>query len=165
MRPATLFSGIFCLTVLAGLVAGALWAHARLQAKDDVLRALVAKVEHAQVQEAIFEEERSILIDQVMAVERERDAALAQGDALRDDIKAMERRMIETMVPREIMSSADFPVERAMGNGGERLSDFAARERTSVAVLKALNPRLDESAPLKPFQVLWIPKKSGARPR
>lgn len=161
MRPATLLLSVFCFTVLGGLAGGAVWAHGRLQAKDEALRALVVEVERVRAAEAVFEEERTILLDQITAVERERDAALKRGEALREDVAAIERRMIETMVPREVLSSADFPVERAMAKDGERLSAFAARERTSSAVLKALNPWLDETTPLKSFQVLWIPKKPG----
>ncbi|MGB0694024.1 MAG: LysM peptidoglycan-binding domain-containing protein [Rhodospirillaceae bacterium] len=85
----------------------------------------------------------------------ELEAALESANQDREDLQT---DMDEFMVPREIGSPADFPIERAMAKPGETLADFATREGTTEEVLRALNPWLDgHSGGLKKFQTLWIP--------
>lgn len=59
---------------------------------------------------------------------------------------------------REVRGTADFPIERAMAEAGDTVSGFAAREGTTEAVLRALNPWLDGADTLSAWQTLWVPK-------
>ncbi|MBB4266647.1 LysM peptidoglycan-binding domain-containing protein [Roseospira visakhapatnamensis] len=59
---------------------------------------------------------------------------------------------------REVRGTADFPIERAMAEAGDTVAGFAAREGTTEAVVRALNPWLDGADSLSAWQTLWVPK-------
>ncbi len=60
---------------------------------------------------------------------------------------------------REIRGTADFPILRAMARGGDTVAGFAAREQTTEAVVRSLNPWLaDDVTTLESWQTLWVPK-------
>ncbi|ABC22532.1 hypothetical protein F11_08920 [Rhodospirillum rubrum F11] len=147
----SVFVLVFLVVILgAGLGGGALWARHTLAEKDRLVDYLLADVERLRQSSSRLAEENSQLA---------RDLETLRADlASEKQARAAQQTTIEeSMVPREIGSKADFPVERGMARPGESVSDFAKREKTSVSVLKALNPWLDEAKPLQHYQTLWLP--------
>lgn len=155
-----LISGLLMVVVIVGaLVTGTL-----ITTQKREIATLGTDIDRLRVSLALLEEENATLAQANAALRAEvaaaRDQASAQAaevQATEDQIQSLRREMEETMVPRAVGSSADFPIERAMAQPGERLAAFAKREGTSVEVLKALNPWVDEDTPLKRFQILWLP--------
>jgi len=93
----------------------------------------------------------------------ELEAALRIGERLSDRVDTLERDLAEARATRldvrEIRSPAEFPIERAMAEAGDTVSGFAAREGTTEAVVRALNPWLKDAETLEAFQTLWVPKR------
>ncbi len=148
------FSGI--LVVL--LVIGAVWGRSALSEQERLVDYLMADVERLQKEVELLSGESADLaaeMDDLRAEKAVADEALA---ATQKTLKDVRRNVTEEMVPREVNSTADFPIERGMAKNDESVADFAKREGTSVEVLKALNPWLDPKQPLKRFQALWLPK-------
>jgi hypothetical protein len=141
----------FVLVLLASsLVIGWFWATDRLAERDRMVDYLLADVDRMRGDLANLGEENSRLSE-------ENQGLIEQVETLKATMAETKKEMDETMVPREIGSSADFPIERGMAREGESLATFAKREGTSVEVLKALNPWLDPSQPLKKYQTMWLP--------
>lgn len=146
----------FVLCVVPG--AAAVWMAQQVAARDARIAVLAPELERLRALERVFDDERTVLMDQLVLVEQERDRARADLAHERTRLADLEREVVETMVPREILSAADFPVERAMARGGETLEAFALRERTTVPVLTALNPWLKTGSTLSAYQTLWVPR-------
>ncbi|CCG09741.1 LysM peptidoglycan-binding domain-containing protein [Pararhodospirillum photometricum] len=152
MRTGTAVLVLAVALLAAGLGGGALWSYTALTQREIRLAELSLEVTRLRAALALLEEERQSLEDRLGPLELERDAA---REALAQQRKIME----ETMVPREIGGHADFPIHRGMAQAGDTLASFAAREETSVSVLKALNPWVDESKPFAAYQTLWLPRR------
>lgn len=151
--------GALCVVLTLAMMAGSWWAGNRIAEQKREIAYLTADIERLRVGLTLLEEESAALARDNAALHKSLDAAQSRAATVAEEKAALEREVMETMVPREVSSSADFPVERGMARSGERLADFAARENTSVEVLKALNPWLDDAAPMKAFQTLWLPVK------
>jgi hypothetical protein len=93
----------------------------------------------------------------------ELEAALRIGERLSDRVDTLERDLAEArgtrLEVREIRGTADFPIQRAMADAGDTVAGFAAREGTTEAVVRALNPWLEGTETLETFQTLWVPKQ------
>lgn len=95
------------------------------------------------------------------ALQNERDGLTRRLDAMEADLAAVTRDLEAALAPQEIASSADFPILRAMARRGDTVATFAAREGTTEAVVRALNPWLGEDAGLLFGQRLWVPRPPG----
>ncbi|MCF8480843.1 MAG: LysM peptidoglycan-binding domain-containing protein [Rhodospirillum sp.] len=143
----------FLIVVLASsLVIGWFWADQRLSEKDRMVDYLLSDVDQMRTDNTRLGEENAQL-------SREIESLSVQVDTLKADVATAKKEADATLVPQEIGSNADFPIERGMAKGGESVETFAKREGTSIEVLRALNPWLDPKQPLKKFQTLWLPIK------
>ena len=118
------------------------------EARDDLSQAR-ARAESLQV------ERENLLL--------ELEAALRIGERLSKRVDTLERDLMEArdtrLEVREVRGTADFPIERAMAEAGDTVAGFAAREGTTEAVVRALNPWLEGAEALETFQTLWVPKQ------
>jgi hypothetical protein len=118
------------------------------QARDDLSQAR-ARAESLQV------ERENLLL--------ELEAALRIGERLSKRVDTLERDLMEArdtrLEVREVRGTADFPIQRAMADAGDTVAGFAAREGTTEAVVRALNPWLEGTETLETFQTLWVPKQ------
>ncbi|GEO81770.1 LysM peptidoglycan-binding domain-containing protein [Pararhodospirillum oryzae] len=151
MRMTTALMALAITLLTATVVVGGAWTVRTVTQQRHQIATLSRDGERLRAALALAEEDGASLARRLEDAEQGRERALA-------DLATLQRTVDETMVPREVGGSADLPVERAMSRQGETLAAFAARENTTVAVLKALNPWADETRVLQAYQLFWLPK-------
>jgi len=89
------------------------------------------------------------------------EAIQARADAAERDLRDARADASDPppLEVREVRSSADFPIERAMAKDGDTVAGFAEREGSTEAVVRALNPWLEDTRFLSARQTLWVPKR------
>jgi len=130
--------------VVAGATAGTGAGIRALEARDAAIAAATERLRQAEQDIGGLRQENTRLADQM--------------EDLLTEIGTLQDQLDDARAPREIGGPVDFPIQRGMARAGDTLHSFAAREGTTVEVLRALNPWLapDQSG-LKGRQALWIP--------
>lgn len=137
----------------AGVVAAVAWT--RMQERDAHIAALQGQVADLRGQLTSAESARDGVVDELEAALRIGERLSARVDALESDLAEAQQTRLDV---REVRGTADFPILRAMARSGDTVAAFAAREGTTEAVVRALNPWLDGATDLDGWQTLWIPK-------
>lgn len=142
--------------LVALIGAGAYYGWTVLSACRDARAAQAEALEKARVQIASRKAEHETLVAELEAALRIGERLSGKVDALQADLEEARSTRMEV---REIRSTADFPILRAMARQGESVTDFADREGTTEPIVRALNPWLDDDTEaLESWQTLWVPK-------
>lgn len=135
----------FLIGLVVGAAAAGRWGYVLIQEKEQAL--------------ASANSDLAVARDEASGLDIENDRLAAQLEELLAEVRALEKRLAESYEPVEVGGRADLPVQRAFARPGDTLERFVAREKTSVAVVRALNPWLPNgNPPLDDRQALWIPK-------
>lgn len=143
-------------TAVVALIGAGAYGWTVLSECRDARAAQAEALEKARVQIASQKAEHETLVAELEAALRIGERLSGKVDALQADLEEARSTRMEV---REIRSTADFPILRAMARQGESVADFADREETTEAIVRALNPWLDdETEALESWQTLWVPK-------
>jgi len=94
----------------------------------------------------------SVLESQNSLLRSENAAAAYQLEAITQELEINKK-------PRRIRSPVDFPIMRVMAKPGDTVETLAEREGSTIEVLRALNPWLENEGELVAGQMFWLPKK------
>ncbi|KAA5607603.1 hypothetical protein F1188_02260 [Roseospira marina] len=140
---------------VAALVGVTAYAWTTVEDREAALADLRAERQALRSQVGALAEERDAVVRELEAALRIGEGLSARVDQLEADLAEANRTRLEV---REVRGTADFPIQRAMAEAGDTVSAFAAREGTTDAVVRALNPWLGNTTELDGWQTLWVPK-------
>lgn len=154
-RAVTLFDAAV-LVALVALIGGGVYGWTVLSDCHEARAAQADALERARVRIASQTAEHETLVAELEAALRIGERLSGQVDALEADLEEARATRLEV---REVRGTADFPILRAMAREGESVAGFAEREQTTEAIVRALNPWLEDDAEaLESWQTLWVPK-------
>jgi len=93
-----------------------------------------------------------VLEDQNSLLRTEKEAAAYQLESIAQELEINKK-------PIRIRSPVDFPIMRVMAKPGDTAEILAKREGSTIEVLRALNPWLENEEKLIVGQMFWLPKR------